>query len=160
MQALHSSSALVCNVFDYWRGKNLARLGRALSTPETPRDFKFEQKYSTGLRGSPANLDVVISFAGPKVLAIESKYTEPYGNRQPAPWPSAYFPIGPGLWEKHGLLACEALARSLNDGAQTFARLDAAQLLKHILGLTHQNVAFTLLYLWYDWPSEEAASHR
>ena len=162
MQALHSSSALVCNVFDYWRGKDLARLGRALGTPETPSDFKFEQKYATGLKGSPANLDVVIFFTGPNVLAIESKYTEPYphGKRQSPAWSAAYFPAGPGVWEQHRLFACEALARSVNDGAQTFANLDAAQLLKHILALTQRGLAFTLLYLWYDWPAEEAANHR
>src|SRR5437899_1388570 len=35
MRALHSSAALACNFFDFWRDRDKAVLSKALSLPET-----------------------------------------------------------------------------------------------------------------------------
>ena len=44
---------------------------------------------------------------------------------------------------------------------EQFSHLNAPQLLKHVLGVVNTpHRDFTLLYLWYDYPSSEAAAHR
>jgi len=49
----------------------------------------------------------------------------------------------------------------MSDRATTFRHLDAAQLLKHALGMdTQLRSKFTLLYLYFDWPCVEADLHR
>lgn len=89
------------------------------------------------------------------VTAIESKFTEPYEERTPIGFASAYFKES-DLWR--GLPQCRGLADLLNHSKE-FTCLDAAQLLKHILGLsrTHKVGGFTLLYLWYDVKGSNAA---
>lgn len=64
MSSLHSSSALVCNVFDYWRRRPLAPLLRACGIQGSREDLRFEQKFPTGLGGTPPNLDVLLSRNG------------------------------------------------------------------------------------------------
>ncbi len=64
MQALHSSSAIAVNFFDYWTGqKDLSVLAQALKAP-SPKvsNISFEQKYpiSEKLKRYPPNLDVVL----------------------------------------------------------------------------------------------------
>jgi hypothetical protein len=53
MSSLHSSSALVCNVFDYWRRRPLVPLLRACGIEGIRNELRFEQKFSTGLGGTP-----------------------------------------------------------------------------------------------------------
>jgi len=52
------------------------------------------------------------------------------------------------------------MADLLQSGSVVFRRLDAAQLLKHMLGLASQESRGSLLYLWYEYPGAEAAEHR
>ena len=90
IQALHSSSALGINIFDYWRKFSdisvivtACGLTRANSTM-TGR-IQFEQKFPIDDRFqySP-NLDVVIYPDNPrkiKVYGIECKFTESYSSR-------------------------------------------------------------------------------
>jgi hypothetical protein len=55
MFALRSSSALVCNVFDYWRGRAFAPLLEALRIGNGISEIALEQKFRTGLKGNPPN---------------------------------------------------------------------------------------------------------
>ncbi len=161
MFALRSSSALVCNVFDYWRGRALTPVLKALQIPEEANEIALEQKFNTGLGGNPPNLDVVFrrKDASGHVAAIESKFAEPYDDRQHKGFAASYFEKR-GLWDD--LRTCRDLANLINGGEQ-FTCLDAAQLLKHILGLrrNQKQHGFTLLYLWYDVRDSDAAeTHR
>jgi len=167
MRALHSSSALVCNVFDHWRsqlllGQSLAALTTALGAPASIRQVQFEQIQPTGLRGIAPHLDVVLRGDESKPFFIESKFTEPYQpHSTEGTFTKSYFPDSGELWEKYGLTRCEALARRINANQEQFSRLNVPQLLKHILGIVNTSQKdFTLLYLWYDYPSSEAAEHR
>ena len=60
MQALHSSSALACNVFEYWRGRDAVALSGALGVAAGIGSIGFERKFPTGLQGYAPNLDVVL----------------------------------------------------------------------------------------------------
>jgi len=161
MQATHSSSALACNFFDYWRDKPLTPLASALGAPSSISEIHFEQIYRTIINTRP-NLDVALFGNGVKPFLIESKFVEPYGSDKSGKiFKGAYFPDGLGLWEQHNLTQCQVLAQKIQSRHVEFSRLDAQQLLKHILGLANEHSeGFTLLYLWYDWPSPEATEHR
>ncbi len=161
MFSLRSSSALVCNVFDYWQGRALAPVLKAVQITEEANEIAFEQKFKTGLGGNPPNLDVVFrrKDASGHVTAIESKFAEPYDDREHKGFAPSYFEKR-GLWDD--LPTCRGLANLINDGEQ-FTSLDTAQLLKHILGLSRnpKQQGFTLLYLWYDVRESDAAkTHR
>ena len=160
MSSLHSSSALVCNVFDYWRGRELAPLLRACGIQDSLDDLRFEQRFPTGLRGKPPNLDLLLSRNGKSpATAIEGKFTEPFQPRDHGGFSFSYF-RSKGLWA--GLERCRALAEAVN-AQPDFHYLDVAQLLKHFLGLHRKFTAdgFGLLYLWYDVPGSAAANeHR
>ncbi len=164
MRAFHSSSALVCNVFDYWRDRPLKTLASALGAPVDVDHLHFEQVYPTGLRGMPPHLDVLLCAEGFKPFLIESKFTEPYshgGQSAENAFTKSYFPNSGELWGKYGLTRCEDLAQRIYSSREHFSRLDAPQLLKHILGLAKEfGENFTLLYLWYDHASSGAAEHR
>ena len=162
MCALHSSASLACNVFDYWRKKDLSPIATALRLPEVPMELSFEAQFPTGLRGEPPNLDVLFTRNQLPLLAIESKFTEPYGSPKKGPLlKEKYFPPdSPGLWTRRGLPRCQRLADRLHNGGATFRRLDAAQLLKHMLGLATNDENVCLLYLWYEYSGAEATEHR
>jgi len=160
ISSLHSSSALVCNVFNIWRRRPLAPLLRALAIENKPNSLRFEQRVPTGLRGKAPNLDLLISGeSGTRVTAIECKFTEPFTRGDRGGFSPAYF-RDENLWS--GLGNCRDLAEA-NKSSSKFRHLDIGQLLKHILGL-HRNLTyegFELLYLWYDLPgNEEASQHR
>lgn len=161
LQALHSSSALVCNFFDYWRGRDLCFVGRALGLGTPPCGMLFEHKYPTGLRGTSPNLDVVFTLWDGEVFAIESKFTEPYSRSlKKGHLKDAYFPVGTGLWTDNGLPGCQRLAENLRKGSLDFQLLDVAQLLKHMLGLAKNEKSWRLLYLWYNTADEVAKAHE
>ncbi len=161
MQATHSSSALVCNVFDYWRSRPMASLLDALGAPANTGHLNFERIYPTRI-GSRPHLDVALCGDETKPFLIESKFVEPYGSdKSGIVFRPAYFPEDAELWSSHGLMHCQALARKIDNREIKFSRLEVPQLLKHILGLANKfGKEFTLLYLWYDHPSAEATAHR
>jgi len=162
MRALHSSSALVVNVFQYWR--EIGRvdvIAKALGIHEELTTMKFERTYQTRLRGVPPHLDVQLS-NGDLRVAIESKFTEIYHRHTRRELKDAYVQTL-GLWV--GLPKCESLAKFIHgeNGRKTsFSYLDVPQLLKHILGLKSQPDAkpFKLIYLWYEYPSKESEKHH
>ena len=157
MQALHSSSALTCNVFDHWRSGDASPLAAALQI-SGPLTIRFERKFPTGLPGNPPNIDVEVrSEAGPMV-AIECKFLEPYGNHASG-FKDKYFDSDPGLWLGAGFPRAQALAESLQSRDCSFKWLYPEQLLKHILGLARSGCKWRLVYLWYDVRGPKGAEH-
>jgi hypothetical protein len=59
-KAVHSSSALVCNLFDYWRTANPEAIGRAIDIALPVKVVRYEAQLPTGLRGSPPTLDLLL----------------------------------------------------------------------------------------------------
>jgi len=162
MQALHSSSALVVNVFDYWRSRSLAWVASALALSSEPSSLRFEAQFHTGLTGNPPNLDLAFVLPDLQSVALESKFTESYAHaNKTEPFKDKYFPVGNGLWRDRGLPRCQQLAGRLHRRELQFRYLNAPQLLKHVLGLAQPSVGrFTLFYLWYAIQSDEARTHR
>ena len=163
MRALHSSSALAVNVFDHWQGRDTAPLIAALGLAGTLASLRFEAQYPTGCGGTPPNLDVALTFDGGRVVAVESKFSEwltPKAHGR-APFSPAYFAGGQGRWERRGLPRCQALAEAVASGERRYVYLDAAQLLKHALGLAthHTPGGFSLLYMYCDHSGIESAQH-
>lgn len=163
MRALHSSAALAVNVFDHWRPQDAAPLLRALGIDEVlASPPRFEAQFPTGLPGTPPNLDVALTLASGTVVGIESKFTEwltPKRASRPA-FKDKYFENGIERWASNGLPRCQALAADLASGAAFFRHLDAAQLLKHALGLAAQHGdRFALYYLYYDVPCPASTVH-
>lgn len=163
MAALHSSSALAVNTFDFWSGKSLRPVTSALGLHGDAQTFKFEAQFPTGLDGSPPNLDLAFYCAGDHVVGVESKFSEwltPKSAAKPC-FKEKYFPRNGSLWAEVGLPGAQELAAALHDGRERFRHLDAAQLLKHMLGLgTAAPGRFTLHYLFYDWPSPQSRLHE
>lgn len=163
MRALHSSSALAVNVFDFWVGKDAAPLMRALGIEVELKSLSFEAQFSTGLKGNPPNLDVVLELASGSVIAIESKFSEwltPKPNNAEVFKPK-YFPSDTKFWKQNGLPESQALAEKIYNGTEVFKFLDVPQLLKHALGLATQlDNRFSLHYLYYDWTGSESEPHR
>jgi len=161
MQALHSSSALAVNVFDYWREHSRDPLQTALDLNQAIHTIDFERTFPTGLRGVPPHLDVTLTLEDGSIIAIESKFLEAYPARNGGrSWRNAYFPDQEGLWETAELPGCQMTAEALRAGELQYRHLDAPQLLKHALGLAHTvRRDFSLWYLWYDVGGEEGATH-
>jgi len=166
IQALHSSSALGINLFDYWREASdfsllfsacgLSRAGNPLSG-----EIKFEQKFKIDdhFKYAP-NLDAVFYPSDKsKVFAIECKFTEPYSSRRHGGLDQKYFTNGL-VWKN--LSATKILAQEISPDDSRFRYLHAAQLIKHILGLNRKfgHSRYRLLYLWYDALGESGFKHR
>lgn len=110
MKAVHSSSALSVNVFQYWEkiyqvpviaaACRFCRKGSTVS-----ESISFEKKmYIDGITGGPPNIDVVIhnkESSKFKYFAIESKFSGAYSPRsKDKKLESAYLNVGE-LWEDH-----------------------------------------------------------
>ena len=161
--ALCSSAALVVNVFGYWRGRDQTPLLEALGVggPGGTR-LEFEAPLPTGLPGDPPTVDVALHRADGRCVAVESKFAEwltprPRGQRV---LKDKYFAQG-RVWEAAGLPLCQALAEDLQEGRERLKYLNAAQILKHALGLAVNGLRTSaLVYLYYDRPGREAVTHR
>jgi len=151
IQALHSSAALACNFFDYWRDRDLALLAAAFGLSASPCRLAFEQKFPTGLGGIAPNMDVVLYLPDGEIFAIESKFTEPYSTSELKCYlKPKYFLDCRSLWTKVGLQGCQAVADDLRKKKVRFEYLDVAQLLKHMLGLARRASTWRLCCLWYQ----------
>jgi hypothetical protein len=112
--------------------------------------------------GNPPNLDVALELSDGFIVGIESKFSEWLNPKSVSkgPFKSKYFPYGAGLWEQRGLPGSQDLADQMNSGATRFRYLDAAQLLKHALGMATQlGDQFSLYYIYLDWPGKESNMH-
>ena len=166
MRALHSSSALAANFFDYWTtdGRDKAPLLYALEIDAgSAKCLDFEKQFPTGLGGTSPHLDVDIELDSGCVIAIECKFTEPLArsSRGKAKFSESYFPPANDLWAQVELPKCQELAEELHEGPRGFEYLDPGQLLKHALGLVSQcGDKFSLYYLYYDYPGRRSEAHR
>lgn len=174
MQSLRSSSALAYNVFAPWHGQpDLSPLAAALGVTLSDTAIEFERKFPHGLNTEPPNLDVTLDGTQARPLAIECKFTEPYGGRgepeaddkreakpKSPPVANKYLLGGQKRWAEVGLPKAQDLAESAKSGT-SFERLGVGQLLKHLLGLAHSTKQKPRLgYLWYDAGCDEAREHR
>jgi hypothetical protein len=167
MHALHSSSALGVNLFDPWRTKeDLAPLTNAcgLSRASTPLHgiLQFAAKLPIDSRFPHApNLDIVIhpESRSYQAFGIECKFSEPWSSWEHGGLAARYFALT-DLWES--LPNTLNLARRISPDDSEFQHLHAAQLIKHLLGLTRAfgPGGFRLFYGWYDVCGEEGARHR
>jgi Restriction Endonuclease associating with ARP len=119
----------VLNAFGPWRtaSESLALLGADGYT-----SFHFEGKLPIFRGGRPPNLDVVISDDG-RVVAIESKLLEHLTGGQLAAFKPAYekaIQTADDTWR--------SVYEKLKNAPNTFNYLDAAQLIRHYLGLKTQ----------------------
>lgn len=141
--AAYSSSALVVNTFGPFRHSpgHLVLAGC--------RDFVkalFERKCPTGLKGIPPNLDFFA--AGPKILvAVESKFLETLRPKKALFKDSYNY-----LIQTQAEPAWQGMYKALLEDPTKFHHLDAAQLVKHYLGIQNTfrdcRVAKVLLYLY------------
>ena len=168
MQALHSSSALGINVFQYWQKIKqvpiiAAACGFCREDNSTSVEIVFEDKYPIDSKFDvPPNIDIVFHNSATSRLrrfAVECKFTEPYSSQAHDGLKSKYVSLDKA-WE--GITATYALAKSVSPDDSQFKYLHAAQLIKHILGLKagFGKDGFRLLYLWYDVFGKEGAAHR
>jgi hypothetical protein len=163
MYSLHSSSALVVNVFEYWRQSgNIQSIAKACGAMHKMNHLRFEMTYPTPLKGTAPHLDIELSNERGEILVVESKFTEIYRITQPNPRISPRYLTKEGLWLK--IPKCGALFTDIYKRGSIgtdFLYMDVIQLLKHILGLSNSKKEFELLYLWYEvTDSPEATKHR
>jgi len=170
MQAVHSSSALAVNVFQYWQkiqqvsviasACGFCQKGNAVS-----KNIVFEEKYPVDDNFDKfpiaPNIDAVfhnVDSAQFKRFAVECKFSEAYGSIRHSGLKPAYLELIP-LWSDIPNLY--AFAKSISPD-ENFIYLHSAQLIKHILGLKRKfgKSGFRLLYLWYDVFGQEGAIHR
>ena len=157
MHSLRSSSALAFNVFAPWK-PNPTPVAAVLGGTGRYDKIGFERQYPTGVSSRHPHLDVVFDGGAPPI-AIESKFVEIYDDPTPAEFSPRYLE-SEELWM--GMPNLKALARKLMVNPPSFVRLGAGQLVKHTLGLAREygHDGFRLTYLWYDFHSEAAATHR
>jgi hypothetical protein len=145
-RAAHSSSALAVNTFACWK-KNSSSLNIFGTT--NFNTLAFEEKCSTGLGGTPPNLDILLT-NDDSIIGIESKFTEYLKPKKPH-FSSSY--------QREKLQQAEDqwwnLLETVRDGNPQY--LDTAQLIKHYLGLRclnnkegFANHKITLLYLFWE----------
>lgn len=160
IQALHSSSALTVNAFDYWRNlDDKSGIAKALLIPSINiNDISFEKKYSI-LKDSniPPNIDVVFKYRNGDCCAIECKFTEPFNKRGEEHGLKGKYLTGFDSWSQ--IPSIHQLAQSISPEDNIYKYLQPGQLIKHIMGLLknygNAKDRFRLIYLYYDAFGEE-----
>ena len=156
------------NVFGYWRDRDRVAAARARSVSGThgAAQLTFEEPLPTGLAGDAPTSRRGVR-ARPTAAASPSRASTASGScarpRSQRVFKDKYFPKtrDGGVWAAAGLPRCQALAEDLHAGRERCNFLHAPQLLKHALGLVKSGRRnSTLVYLYYDWPVREAATHR
>jgi hypothetical protein len=139
--AAHSSACLAANVF----GPFLAeRQGVPISDATYTGETHLEVECSSGLRGTPPTLDCLVE--APHILAVESKFTETFHAHQ-AEFKGGYREV---VASAHPTWRSEY--ERLVEDPRRFRYLDAAQLVKHYLGLRRRfkDGPVTLAYLYWE----------
>jgi len=162
--APHSSSALAVNTFGPFRHQT-AYLRLKGHTGFT--NARFEYPCDNGLRTQYLPHFDFFADSPDGVIAVESKFLEPLGNHK-----VEFKPLYDGPFRGSGGRAIEveepwrAVFEALKSGALRYKHLDAAQLVKHYLGLIHNfgERPRALLYLFWE-PDDlsrtpEFAKHR
>lgn len=168
MHAVHSSSTLAVNIFQFWQKNKMipliaAACGFCRKGNKTSEKIVFEDKYPIDKKfRTPPNIDVVIynSVSNQyKVYAIECKFSEAYGSRGHKGVDPEYLSLN-NIWEDiPNLYKYAKLIESVDTKNKIF---HPAQIVKHILGLKKEfgKDKFRLLYLWYDCLGKEGTVHR
>ena len=152
------------------------------------KSISFEQKLHIGNISTP-NIDIIITTTNNKVFAIESKFREPY-YYTPSNYIQKKYYDNKDIWNK--LTKTKEYIDKLDEGFieidkdktereksieekeidvkkifSSFKRLNAAQLIKHLLGLFNDNKSIKeyknnirLIYLYYDVPGNMGEEHR
>jgi hypothetical protein len=112
-------------------------------------ESQFERKCSTGLGGRKPNLDFVAT--GPKaIVAVESKFLEIIRTVKPAEFRQSY----ESVIRTNAEPAWQGMYYALLDDPVKFIHLDAAQLVKHYLGIRNTfrdcQAAKVLVYLFWE----------
>lgn len=178
MLALHSSSALCVNFFLYLQKKG--KLNVILKTLDLNCNIcesLFEKPYKTGSGKFPASIDYAITTDN-LLIGIESKFTEHYYSHKDqsilkqsylkkpdySKVKSDLFESTPVLMEwidtKWTNIEYTNKSKKYHGKAAPYEFLDAAQLVKHILGLKSDNRRFVLIYLHYDRDCPENIKHQ
>jgi len=129
--AAHSSSALAANAFGPFRfhPERLELAGLSGFT-----ETRFEKQLPTGLGGIPPHLDFFAT--GPEgTVAVESKFIELL-----RPKPAEFKPAYRGAIERLAEPSWRDVYESLVRDPSRFTRLNAAQLVKHYLGMRYSLV--------------------
>ena len=136
--AVHSSAALTANTFGRWKLEPTRLKILGLSGFHSVR---LEAKCATGLKGTPPNLDVLLE-SSRIVVGIESKLLEPLTLKKPQFSPS---------YSLENLPRCEKVWWYLLCDVRNWppSHLDAAQLIKHYLGLRKKYQDGRQVYLVY-----------
>ncbi|MDP8942580.1 MAG: hypothetical protein M3N16_00420 [Actinomycetota bacterium] len=144
MHSAFSSAALAINAFACWQGDEaLLSLGGF----DGFERVGFERRFPIFAGGTPPHLDVVAD-APERLVAVESKCTE-YLRSHPAAFSDAY--ERPEAVARLAHPSWEAEYRALRADPGRYGFLDAAQLIKHYLGLKrHGGRSVTLLYLYWE----------
>ena len=153
VQALHSSCALVINIFEYWKqNKEYSIIAKFLGiNDKNIVNMNYEKQFTIFNKPkTQANLDVCFEYSDNSFVAIESKYTEPYGLRSGKNIFSPRYFNEKNIWSD--LPNLFELANMINKNETVFEYLDASQLIKHVLGL--QNVIknkekYKLVYIYF-----------
>lgn len=157
--AVHSSAALAVNTFAPYRRApgSLCLAGRSGFTFTC-----FEKQLRTGLGGTAPNLGF-FAVGEEAVVAVESKFTEVL-SRKAANFSESYSTAIGKLADARWIQMYGSLCRT----PDRFHYLDAAQLVKHYLGIRHslaeEQIPKALLYLFWEpanWPEVPSfARHR
>lgn len=147
--AAFSSSALVVNTFGPFR-RRPERLSLAGVTGFDAMEFEYP--CDNGLVGTNPHFDLFARTAT-TVIAVESKFLEPL-QQKPAQFSDQYARSFMGNVDRPRIAEdpwAKMYARLRSD-PQTYRHLDAAQLVKHYLGLRHSFATHerTLVYLYWE----------
>ncbi|MFH1704156.1 MAG: hypothetical protein ABIB41_12175 [Nitrospirota bacterium] len=169
MQAVHSSSAMGVNMFQYWQKigqvpEIAAACGFCRKGNNISQKIVFEDKYPIDgkrFRFAP-NIDVVIHNSDSvkvRRFAVECKFSEAYSSLGHSGLKEEYIKLN-SIWDD--IPSLHSLAKSICPDDKKFLHLHPAQLIKHILGLKAHSgkEGFRLLYFWYDVLGEEGATHE
>ncbi len=143
MRAPHSSSALAVNVFGRWR-RDPSSLRICGHTGF--ESLKFEQQCPTGLKGTAPHLDV-LAVTPEAVVAVESKCLEPLHLKH-----MDFSPSYLTITDKRADSSFFKLVLRPRESRYEFRRLEAAQLVKHYLGLINcwPDKRVSLLYAYWE----------
>lgn len=169
MQAVHSSSAMGVNIFQYWQKigqvpEIAAACGFCRKGNNISQKIVFEDKYPIDgkrFRFAP-NIDVVIHNSDSvkvRRFAVECKFSEAYSSHGHSGLKEEYLKMD-HIW--NDIPSLYSLAKSICPDDKKFFHLHPAQLIKHILGLKAHfgKKGFRLLYFWYDVLGEEGVTHK
>lgn len=172
--APHSSAALTINFFDTWVTEpNKSPLQKTFQISKNISTIFLKEKFPTILPGGKPHLDVTLHLENNFVIGIENKFSEwlagSKSNGSRNYFKPVYFSdtknrnysITKTLWADQGLKKSQELAEKIYKKSIVFHHLDAAQFLKHALGLATQlGKCFSLYYVYFDCRSRVSVGHK